>query len=133
MRNFARYMFPSFLLCALLSLAVAMGVHARASEHQPTAPAASMSPLDAARLHAARAELQRLDGLIAQIKQQAAPYQRSATDILARYAIEPADYFGNKVTVDDETGAITRQSVQRTPLVPPSKPAVDSSKTKESR
>lgn len=116
-------------LCLVALGAISAGTYvaaARASEraHADAAPPASMSPLDAARLHAATAEVGRLAAQVQQLEAQAAPYRRAATEILARYAVDPRDY-GKTVTVDYETGRI-----ERAPLVPPKTPQQDSPKAK---
>lgn len=72
-----------------------------------SSPPASMSTLDAARLHAAIAELNSANQKIDAIKASVAPLEKQATAILSAYRISAAD-LGKSVSVDFDTGAITR-------------------------
>lgn len=112
----------TIITCLTVGGLISGGVHfaaARASESAKDAaalPPASMSPLDAARLHAAMAELTAIEQ---QAKVAMAPHQRVAADVLERNRIDARDFQAGRVKVDYETGAITR--AVSPPSAPPSK------------
>lgn len=77
----------------------------------------TMSALDAARLHAGIAEITLVQQKVEALKTEAAPVEKRVTDILAAYKISPAD-LGKTVSVDFETGAITRVPPKTMPATP---------------